>query len=94
MPPEINPGDRLILSFTRRGAPSGSAPVVCASVGARTIQVVRVTRQDHDADHAPTHYRRLAVAPTRLRRPTPAELADESEQLIWDAIERARMGGD
>lgn len=88
----MNAGDRLILNFTSRGAPSGRAPVICAAGGARTCQVVRVTRQDHDMDHAPTHYRRLTVASTRLRRPTPAELADESTLRIWDAIERAREG--
>ena len=92
-PVEMSLGDRLILGFTKHGAPSGQAPVVCAAPGGRTSQVVRATRQDHDADHAPTHFRRLTVASTRLRRPTPGELADESLQRIWDGIERARMGG-
>lgn len=93
MPITTTAGDRLILGFTMDGIPSGHAPVVCIAPGDRTSQVVRVTRQDHDGNHTPTHYRRITVAATRLRRPTPGELADESVLRIWTAIERARMRG-
>lgn len=87
----MNVGARLVLEFVTRGAPSGRAAVVCRLPGGQTSQVVRVTRQDHGADHAPTHYRSLTVASTRLRAPTPAEVADDSWKKIWQAIERARF---
>ena len=87
----MSPGERLILGFVSNGVHSGSAAVVCRFPGADTSQVVRVTRQDHDTDHAPTHYRSLTVASSRLRTPTAAELADQSLQQIWQAIERARF---
>lgn len=85
-------GERLVLSFYTGRALSGSAAVVCmADRGERVLDVMRVTRQDHDTDHAPTHYRRVTVNRGRLRSPTAAELGDDSWRRLWDALEAERQ---
>lgn len=83
----MNRGERLVLVFGRDGR-SGRAPVIVLGVGSRTARVLRVTRQRHDTDHAPTRFGRVRAARSRLREPTTDELADPGFARLWEALER------
>lgn len=84
-------GTRLMLAFYNRGKLTGHAAIICMrDAGKQVVDVMRVTRQDHDTDHAPTHYRRLTVYRARLRVPTAAELGDESWRRLWAGLELER----